>query len=111
MKFILAICLLFFYIKGSAQTTFELLDNTMQLFEKGEYEKTIIAAEKAAEAVKKEFGENHILYGGPIFFLAICHFNLFHFEKAETYFLKQKESLSKTTGEEDKSFEACLIKQ
>ena len=54
MKFILAICLLFFYIKGSAQTTFELLDNTMQLFEKGENEKTIIAAEKAAEAVKKK---------------------------------------------------------
>ncbi|MBK7561455.1 MAG: hypothetical protein IPI68_08005 [Chitinophagaceae bacterium] len=68
MKFILAICLLFFSIKGSAQTTFELLDNAMQLFEKGEYEKTIIAAEKAAEAVKKEFGENHILYGGPYFF-------------------------------------------
>ncbi|MBK7561456.1 MAG: CHAT domain-containing protein [Chitinophagaceae bacterium] len=45
----------------------------------------------------------------PIFFLAICHFKLYHFEKAETYFLKQKEILSKTTGEKDKSFAACLI--
>lgn len=112
MKFILAICLLFFSLKLPAQitsATLELLQNTMELFDKGDYEKTIIAAEKAAEAVKKEVGENHSFYNGPIFFLAVCHYQLYHYEKAEFYFLKQKELLSKTSGENDKSYSACLI--
>ncbi len=89
MKFIPALCLLFFSLTVSAQTTLELLQQSMQLVEKEQYEKAIPIAEKAAEAVKKDFGENHSLYSGSIFFLALCHFKLYHYEKAETYFLKQ----------------------
>ncbi len=93
----------------SAQTTLELLQQSMQLVEKEQYEKAIPVAEKAAEAVKKDFGENHSLYSGSIFFLALCHFKLYHYEKAETYFLKQKELLAKLSGQKDKSYTACLI--
>ncbi|MDZ4794699.1 MAG: CHAT domain-containing tetratricopeptide repeat protein [Bacteroidota bacterium] len=109
MKFILALCLLFFSVCIKAQTTLELLQETMRLFEKGEYEKAIPVAEKAAEAVKKDFGEKHSLYNGTIFFLAVCHYKLYHYEKAEQYFVLQKDLLSKTSGEKDKTYTACLI--
>ena len=112
MKFILAICLLFFSFIASAQitqATLTLLQDAMQLFEKREYEKTIIAAEKARDAVKIEAGENSPFFNGTIFFLALSHYKLFHYEKAEQYYLKQKEFFSKTSGEKDKSFIASLI--
>ena len=112
MKFILAACLLFFSFSAPAQitaATLELLQQTMELFDKGEYEKTIMVAEKAAVSVKKDVGESDPFYGGPIFFLAVCHYRLYQYEKAETYFIKQKELLSKTSGEKDKSYTACLI--
>jgi CHAT domain-containing protein len=109
MKFILALCLLFFSFTASAQTTLELLQQSMQFVEKEKYEKAIPVAEKAAEAVKKDFGENHSLYSGSIFFLALCHFKLYHYEKAEKYFTQQKFLLSKLSGEKDKSYTACLI--
>ena len=109
MKFVLALCLAFFSFTASAQTTLELLQQSMNFIEKGDYEKGIIFSEKAAEAVKKDFGENHSLYSGTIFFLALCHYKLYHFEKAEKYFTQQKELLSKNSGEKDKSYTACLI--
>ncbi|MDZ4808082.1 MAG: CHAT domain-containing tetratricopeptide repeat protein [Bacteroidota bacterium] len=113
MKFILASCLLFFSFFASGQVsmaTLDLLTKSMQLVQKGEYEKAIPLLEKANEAVKKEVGENHSFYSGQLFLLGLCHQKLYHYELAEKIFLRQKELLAKNTGEKDKSYGGCLIK-
>ena len=111
MKFILALCLLFFSFAAPAQltqATLDMLTKSMALLEKGEYEKIIPIAEKAIAPVKKELGENHSIYNDLYLILGTCHYMLYHYAEAEKNFLKHKEGLARISGEKDISYAASL---
>lgn len=111
MKFILALCLLFFSFAAPAQltqATLDMLTKSMALLEKGEYEKIIPIAEKAIAPVKKELGENHAIYNDLYLILGTCHYMLYHYTEAEKNYLKHKEGLARISGENDVSYAACL---
>lgn len=108
MKRILVAGLLFFSFATNAQKSFESIQKAMELFDKEDYVNTIRVAEGALEAVKTEFGETSPFYGGMILFLAISHLKLFHYEKAEPFFLKQLELLAKSSGENNLNYIATL---
>jgi len=108
MKSLLVSLFLFVSTIAAAQNTLELLQTTMDLFGKEDYRNTIPAAEKAIAAVKKDFGEQSPFISGLTMFIAVSHFRLYELDKAEFYFLKQKDLLSATTGKNDLSYIACL---
>lgn len=108
MKRILVTALLFISFTATAQKSFESIQKAMELFDKEDYAGTIRVAENALETVKIEFGETSPFYSGLVFFLAFSHFRLYHFEKAEPYFIKQLELVAKSSGENNLNYIACL---
>jgi CHAT domain-containing protein/tetratricopeptide (TPR) repeat protein len=108
MKSILVSLVLLISSVVAAQNTLELLQATMDLFGKEDYRSTIPAAEKAIAAVKKDFGEQSPFISGLTMFIAVSYFRLYELEKAETYFLKQKEMVAATSGKKDPSYISCL---
>ncbi len=108
MKIFITAGLLLFSLAGRAQNSLEPIRQTMEYFDKGDYENTIKVAEKSLENIKQEFGENSPFYSGMIFFLAISHFKLYHYEKAEPYFIRELELLAKSSGEKNLNYLAGL---
>lgn len=107
MKSLLISVAFFFSLTTSAQNTLDLLQRTMELFDKGDFKNTIPVAEKALVAVKKDFGDKSPFVSGLVMFLAISHLRLYELDKAETYFLQQKDLLY-SNGEKDLSYLSCL---
>jgi CHAT domain-containing protein/Flp pilus assembly protein TadD len=108
MKVILLSILLSISFISRGQQSLQAIQKTMELFDKGDYAGTISVAEPALEVIKKEFGETSPFYSGVIFFVAISHFRLFNYEKAEPYFLKQMELVRQTSGENNMNYIASL---
>lgn len=107
MKSLLISVLLFISLTASAQNTLDLLQRTMELFDKGDFKNTIPVAEKALVAVKKDFGDKSPFVSGLVMFLAISHLRLYELDKAETYFLQQRDLLY-SNGEKDLSYLSSL---
>lgn len=108
MKSLLVSLLIFTCSITAAQNTLDLLQTTMDLFGKEDYRNTIPAAEKAIAAVKKDFGEQSPFISGLTMFIAVSHLRLYELDKAEVFFLKQKDLLAATTGKKDLSYISCL---
>lgn len=108
MKFILASCLLFFSITVQSQKWYDLANETIERFQSGEYEKAIAAAEKAVEEIKKEAGENNLLYTGMFTIQAASYEKLFQYAKAEKLYLRLNGLLKSTFGENSQHYTASL---
>ncbi len=104
MKLLWVSALLLFSSAVAAQQSLPLIQQAMDFFEKGEYEKVIPIAEKAVEATKSEFGETSPFHSGMVLFLAMSHWALFQFDKAEPWFVKHKDLLAKSSGENSLEF-------
>jgi len=104
MKLLLVSVLLLFTSVVNAQQSLPLIQQAMEFFEKGEYEKVIPVAGKAVEATKTEFGETSPLHSGMILFLAMSHWALFQFDKAEPLFVKHRDLIKITSGENSLDF-------
>ena len=109
MKSLLISVLLFYSCIASAQyQSLPLVQQVMDLFGKGEYAKVIPIAEKAVETTKTEFGEKSPFHSGMVMFLAYSHFSLFHYEQAETWFIKHRQLIVQTSGENSMEYIASL---
>ncbi|MGQ0738024.1 MAG: tetratricopeptide repeat protein [Bacteroidota bacterium] len=104
MKLLLVSALLFFSSAVAAQQSLPLIQEAMAFFEKGEYQKVIPVAEQAVAATKKEFGETSPFHSGMVLFLAMSHWALFQFDKAEPWFVKHKDLIAMTSGENSLDF-------
>jgi CHAT domain-containing protein len=104
MKLLLVTVLLFFSAVAGAQQSYPLIQQAMDYFEKGEYQKVIPVAEQAVETTKKEFGETSPFHSGMVLFLAMSHWSLFQFNKAEPWFVKHKDLIAKSSGENSIDF-------
>lgn len=81
-----------------AQTWEELNKQVNELSVKGDYEKVIPVVERAIEAAKKEFGEEHLNYVASIYNLGTTYVSLSQYKNAEPLLIKAKKILEKTTG-------------
>ncbi|MFN8290135.1 MAG: CHAT domain-containing tetratricopeptide repeat protein [Chitinophagaceae bacterium] len=108
MRPLLVSVLLFFSLMLSAQQSFPLVQQVMDLFNKGEYAKAIPLAEKAVETTRTELGEKSPFHSGMVLFLAISHMSLFHFSEAEKWMEKHNELTLKYTGEKTQDYIAGL---
>ena len=108
MKSLLVSLLFLLSTALSGQSTLDLLQTTMDLFNKEDYRNTIPAAEKAIAAVRRDFGDQSPFISGLTMFMAISHLKLYQLDKAEFYLLRQKEQLLATTGKNDLSYLTCL---
>ena len=96
--------MLLFYSVVAAQQSLPLIQEAMAFFEKGEYQKVIPVAEKAVAATKTEFGESSPFHSGMVLFLAMSHWALFQVDKAEPWFVKHKDLIAKSYGENSLEF-------
>src|SRR5690349_13188347 len=99
MKCWLLACFLLIMSTSNAQSSLQAIQETIDLFDKQDYENAIKVAEKALPAVKLEFGESSPFYSGMILFIGLSHFRLFHYSKAEPFFVQQLQLTSKSAGE------------
>ena len=101
MKFLLILALLHFsFITSAQQQSLPLIQQVMEHFDKGEYAKLIPVAEKAIETTKAEFGEKNPFHNGMIMFLAMSHWQLFHYPEAEKWLRKNNELTLLISGEQ-----------
>lgn len=108
MRPLLVSVLLFLSISLPAQQSYQLVQQVIDLFNKGEYEKAIPIAEKAVPATKAELGEASPFHAGMVLFLAMSHMSLFHFAEAETWMKANNELTRKYTGEKTLDYIAGL---
>lgn len=108
MRSLLISVLLFLSITLPAQQSYQLVQQVIDLFNKGEYEKAITIAEKAVPATKTELGEASPFHAGMVLFLAMSHMSLFHFAEAETWMKLHTELTKKYTGEKTLDYIAGL---
>jgi CHAT domain-containing protein/Flp pilus assembly protein TadD len=108
LKLILFLYLLFFSLDLPAQSPMDLLQEAIDLFQSGKYQKAIPVAEKAAAAIKESFGENNVFYIGLLTIQAVSHENTFQYLKAESIYLQSGELVKKTSGEKSKDYTAFL---
>jgi len=108
MKRVLVSCFLLISALVQGQSSLQAIQQTIDLFDKQDYENTIKVAEKALPAIKLEFGESSPFYSGMILFIGLSHFRLFHYAKAEPYFLLQMQLTSRSAGENSMDYIASL---
>lgn len=108
MRPLLVSVLLSLTLSLSAQQSFELVQQVVDYFNKGEYAKAIPVAQKAVDATKKEFGENSPFHTGMVLFLGLSHMSLFHFAEAEKWISKHNELTLKYIGEKTQDYIAGL---
>jgi CHAT domain-containing protein/tetratricopeptide (TPR) repeat protein len=108
MRSFVVSCLLFFSLQVSAQQSFPLIQQVMDLFDKKDYKNVIPVAKQAVETTKTEFGENSPFHSGMVLFLAIGHWSLFEFTEAEKWFVKHAELISRYSGENNLDYIASL---
>jgi CHAT domain-containing protein/Flp pilus assembly protein TadD len=104
--FLSGLCTLF-SVFVFAQTWEELNKQVNELYSKGELDKTIPVVQKAIEAAKKEFGDQHLNYAASIYNLGTIYTSLAQYKSAEPLLIQAKEILEKTTGENNLDY--CLM--
>ena len=98
-KIVLSGLCVLFSVFVFAQTWEELNKQVNELSVKGEHEKVIPIAQKAIEAAKKEFGEEHLNYIASIYNLGTTYASLARYKNAEPLLIQAKEILKQTAGE------------
>jgi CHAT domain-containing protein len=108
MKCFLLIASFFFFISATGQNLEDLLQEAAGLFNKGEYEKAIPAAAKAANTVKQLAGENNLFYTAMVTIQASSYFKTYQYAKAEEMYTGLCELIKTTMGEKDAGYSVCL---
>lgn len=109
MKPLLVSILLFFCISVTAQQkSLLLVQEVLELFNKGEYTRAIPVAEQAVETTKAEMGENSPFHSGMMLFLGMSHWSLFHYTEAETWLTRCNDIHLKYLGERSEDYQAGL---
>ncbi len=108
MKRILVSCFILLSLTASSQNMMELTQKAIELYQQEDYENTIPAAEKAAEAIRQFLGEDSLFYSAMVKIQAISYYNTFQYGKAEAKYLHLLEVVKKNTGGSSESYTACL---
>lgn len=104
----LSIFFSFSIMVSHAQTLEDMVLDAGNLFIKGEYEKAIPAAQKAAVALKETLGEDNILYIGLLTIQASSYKFTFQYDLSEKIYLDLRQRILKVSGENDESYTSCL---
>lgn len=99
---------IFVIFPSSGQSMEDLALEAGDLYLKGQYEKAIPVAEKAAAAVKDRLGEDNIFYIGLLTIQASSYEFMFQYQKSELLYLDLQERIKKVSGESAESYTANL---
>lgn len=95
------------FVSGFTQNWEELNNSVNELVNKGQYEKAVPVAERAIEAAKKEYGDQHLNYVASIYNLGTINYYLGRVSIAEAQFIQAKGIFNKSIGENNLDY--CLV--
>jgi CHAT domain-containing protein/tetratricopeptide (TPR) repeat protein len=111
MKLILVSYLLLLPLLHRAQTAEDIMarmQQTIEYFQKEDYEKVIPLADRTAADLKRMIGEDTVFYTGLLKMMAYSYLKTFRYEKSEAAYLLLSGVLRRNSGEKSKGYLAAL---
>ncbi len=108
MKSLLVSCLLLISFQSKAQDLLDLVQQAVDLFQKGDYAKAIPVAEKAGNTIKSLMGEDSLFYPAMLKIQAESYFQTYQYQKAEADYKQLCDLVTKYSGEKGDAYTACI---